>query len=159
MAGEPMELKFEKIQRKLPLSLPFPGAHLTVVHTPATWTPQEIYRMTKNVKHLNKSAGLQSFVVLIGTGLTNVHMNIEAMLRATQHVQLVVFDREDANVNIQTGKLRDTTSFFLAGYFFPGCEKEESVLPSIMVREGFTTCIRAASIEDLEDKIIKESET
>ena len=29
MAGQPMDLKFEKIQRKMPLSQQFPGAHLT----------------------------------------------------------------------------------------------------------------------------------
>jgi len=155
MAGQPMDIKFEKIQRKMPLSQQFPGAHLTVVHTPADWSPQEIYRMTKTVRSVNKSAGLQSFVLLVGTGITNVHMNTEAMLRATSHVQLVVFHREDANLEVETGKLRETTSFFLAGYFFPGCEKPDSVLPSIMVREGFTTCIRAASIQDLEEKIIK----
>ena len=29
MAGQPMDIKFEKIQRKMPLSQQFPGAHLT----------------------------------------------------------------------------------------------------------------------------------
>ena len=33
------------------------------------------------LKKLNKEAGLASFVLLVGTGLNNVHMNIEALGR------------------------------------------------------------------------------
>ena len=33
------------------------------------------------VKKLNKEAGLNSFVLLVGTGLQNVHMSIEALQR------------------------------------------------------------------------------
>ena len=74
--------------------------HLAVVHTPADWGPHEIYsiadkvpdtfmmwRLGRNssfsnqVKKLNKEAGLNSFVLLVGTGLQNVHMSIEALQR------------------------------------------------------------------------------
>ena len=98
--------------------------------------------MTKHIKMINKEAGLDSFVVLVGTGLTNVHMNIEALSRHTKHVQFVTFHREDANLDVETGKLRETTSFFIAAYFFPGCDKEGSNLPTKMVRDGYTTCFR-----------------
>ena len=50
--------------------------------------------------------------------------------------------REDANKDVETGKLRETTSFFLAGYFFPGCDKEGYTLPHKMVRDGYTTSFR-----------------
>ena len=33
------------------------------------------------MKKLNKEAGLNSFVLLVGTGLQNVHMSIEALQR------------------------------------------------------------------------------
>ena len=50
--------------------------------------------------------------------------------------------REDANTTVESGKLRETTSFFLVAYFFPGCEKEGSKLPAKMVRDGYSTCFR-----------------
>lgn len=142
VSGDPMDLKLSKIISTLPLSAQFSGAQLTVVHTPADWTPTEIFLVTKHIKMMNKEAGLESFVVLVGTGLSNVHMNIEALSRHTKHVQFVTFHREDANKGLETGKLRETTSFFLASYFFPGCEKEGSTLPTKMVRDGYTTCFR-----------------
>ncbi|XP_023345148.1 uncharacterized protein LOC111714302 isoform X3 [Eurytemora carolleeae] len=154
LAGEPLDLKLEKISKALPLSSSFPGAHLAVVHTPAEWTPKHIFKMTKQIKILNKSAGLDTFVVLMGTGLTNVHMNIDAMLSQTKHVQFVTFHREDANKDVETGKLRETTSFFLVGYFFPGCEVEGSTLPVKLVRDGYSTCFRTSGIEELENTII-----
>jgi len=154
MAGEPLGIKLEQISKNIPLSVNFPGAHLAVVHTPAEWTPSELFSMTKQIKYLNKAAGLSNFVVLIGTGLTNVHMNIEAMMRHTKHVQFITFHREDANKDVETGKLRETTSFFLAGYFFPGCDKEGYTLPHKMVRDGYTTSFRTSGIEELETSII-----
>ncbi len=47
----------------------------------------------------------------------------EALLRLTSHVQFLVVEREDQNKEGEkAGKLRETTSFFLLAYFFPGCE-------------------------------------
>eukprot|EP00090_Calanus_glacialis_P037589 TRINITY_DN6488_c0_g1_i1.p1 TRINITY_DN6488_c0_g1~~TRINITY_DN6488_c0_g1_i1.p1 ORF type:complete len:549 (-),score=217.74 TRINITY_DN6488_c0_g1_i1:113-1759(-) len=154
MAGDPMDLKLTKLTSTLPLSAQFPGAHLTVVHTPAEWTPTEIFQVSKQIKLLNKEAGLPSFVVLVGTGLHNVHMNMEAIMRHTQHVQFVTFHREDANTTVESGKLRETTSFFLVAYFFPGCEKEGSKLPTKMVRDGYSTCFRTEGTAHLERSII-----
>jgi len=154
VAGDPMDLKLSKLISTLPLSAEFTGCQLTVVHTPADWTPTEIFLVTKHIKMMNKEAGLDSFVVLVGTGLTNVHMNIEALSRHTKHVQFVTFHREDANLDVETGKLRETTSFFIAAYFFPGCDKEGSNLPTKMVRDGYTTCFRTESITDLETTIV-----
>jgi len=154
VTGDPMDLKFAKLSSTLPLSAQFPGAHLTVVHTPADWNPTEIFQVSKQIKLLNKEAGLPSYVVLIGTGLHNVHMNMEALMRHTQHVQFVTFHREDANTSVETGKLRETTSFFLVAYFFPGCEKSGSKLPAKMVRDGYTTCFRTDGTAHLERSII-----
>ena len=39
------------------------------------------FRIVVQVKKLNKEAGLNSFVLLVGTGLQNVHMSIEALQR------------------------------------------------------------------------------
>ena len=47
MAGEPLGIKLEQISKNIPLSVNFPGAHLAVVHTPAEWTPAELFSMTK----------------------------------------------------------------------------------------------------------------
>jgi len=154
LAGDPMDLKLTKVTSTLPLAAHFPGAHLTVVHTPADWTPHEIFQVSKQIKQLNKEAGLASFVVLVGTGLHNVHMNMEALMRHTQHVQFVTFHREDANTTVESGKLRETTSFFLAAYFFPGCEKNGSILPTKMVRDGYSTCFRTDGTAHLERSII-----
>jgi hypothetical protein len=44
--------------------------------------------------------------------------------------------------DVETGLLRETTSFFLAAYFFPGCEAAGSVPPTKMVRDTYTTCFR-----------------
>jgi len=154
LAGDPMDLKLTKIISTLPLSANFKGAHLTVVHTPADWTPTEVFQVSKQIKQLNKEIGLSSFVILVGTGLHNVHMNMEALYKHTKHVQFVTFHREDANTSVETGKLRETTSFFLAAYFFSGCEKEGSSLPTKMVRDGYTTCFRTDGTTHLEKSII-----
>ena len=92
-----------QVTKSLPLSSGFPGAHLAVVHTPADWGPHEVYSIADKVQHpnhrifplntkcgpklndkvkkMNKEAGLSSFVLLVGTGLQNVHMSIEALQR------------------------------------------------------------------------------
>ena len=38
-------------------------------------------KVNDKVKKMNKEAGLSSFVLLVGTGLQNVHMSIEALQR------------------------------------------------------------------------------
>jgi hypothetical protein len=40
----------------------------SVVHTPADWTPTELFLIGKMVKTLNLEAGLPNFVLLVGTG-------------------------------------------------------------------------------------------
>jgi hypothetical protein len=40
----------------------------SVVHTPADWTPTELFLIGKVVKNLNLEAGLTTFVLLVGTG-------------------------------------------------------------------------------------------
>ena len=38
----------------------------------------------------------------------------------------------------ETGKLRETCSYFLVAYFFPGSEVEDSVVPAKMVNRSFS---------------------
>ena len=38
----------------------------------------------------------------------------------------------------ETGKLRETCSYFLVAYFFPGSEVESSVVPAKMVDQTFS---------------------
>jgi len=154
VAGQPLELRLAKVTKSLPLSSGFPGAHLAVVHTPADWGPHEVYSIADKVKKMNKEAGLSSFVLLVGTGLQNVHMSIEALQRHTKHTQFLTFHRADANLGEETGKLRETCSYFLVAYFFPGSEVESSVVPAKMVRDGFTTCFVTDSTLHLESSII-----
>lgn len=154
LAGDPLSLTHRKVVASLPLAAGFPGANLAIVHTPAEWTPPQMFQISQIVKKMNREAGLQSFVFMAGTGLSNVHLNQEALLRQTQHVQFVTFHREDANKQFESGKLRETTSFFLVAYFFPGCELENSTLPDKMVRDGYTTCFRTESASSLEKSIV-----
>lgn len=154
LAGDPLSLTHRKVVASLPLAAGFPGANLAVVHTPAEWTPHQMFQIAQIVKKMNREAGLQSFVFMAGTGLSNVHLNQEALLRHTKHVQFVSFHREDANKEFETGKLRETTSFFLVAYFFPGCDGENSTLPEKMVRDGYTTCFRTESASHLEKSIV-----
>ena len=41
----------------------------------------------------------------------------------------------------ETGKLRETCSYFLVAYFFPGSEVERSVVPAKMVNWSFSSVI------------------
>jgi len=154
VVGEPKDIRLPKLQAVLPAGAGFPGASLAVVHTPASWGPKDVYDVTTQVKKLNKEAGLGSFVLLVGTGLTNVHMNIEALDRHTKHTQFVTFHRTDAGDG-ETGKLKETCSYFIVAYFFPGCDQQGSSLPSKMVRDGFSTCFVTDSTVHLETSIIE----
>jgi len=155
IAGDVLKVGLDTIQRIIPLSVRFPGAHLAVVHTPIHWSPPDVFRMAQTIRTLNLSAGLDNFVILIGTGFRNLKMNTEALETITKHVQFITFHREDAHKDeLPTGKLRETTSLFLVAYIFPGCEKEGSPLPSRMVADGYTTCFRCDNVAHLEESII-----
>ena len=151
--GEPSQLKYSKLISTLPLSAHLKGFQLTMVHTPAEWSPTDIFTLSRTIKTLNKEAGLETFVILVGTGLKDAPMNMEALERHTKHVQFVTFHREDGGQET-TGKLRQTTSHFLVAYFFPGCENLDSELPTKMVRDGYTTSFRCDNIAHLEKSII-----
>jgi len=155
IAGDVLKVGLDTIQRIIPLSVRFPGAHLAVVHTPVHWSPPDVFRMAQTIRTLNLSAGLDNFVILIGTGFRNLKMNTEALETITKHVQFITFHREDAHKDeLPTGKLRETTSLFLVAYIFPGCDKEGSPLPSRMVADGYTTCFRCDNVAHLEESII-----
>ena len=44
------------------------------MHTPHDWTPVDLHRMALAIKNLNLSAGLDTFVILAGTGTINIHL-------------------------------------------------------------------------------------
>ena len=118
---DPGCLKLESVRREIP---DFPGANLTLLHTLADWGPPEVFAAVMSVRGLNRGAGLDSYLVLVGCGISNVHMYREALLRQTRHFQFVVFEREDAEPGPHDEwRLRDTCSYFLLAYFFPGCDK------------------------------------
>ncbi len=150
-ASNPSCLDGNALRQEIPS---FTGANLTLVHTPAEWQPPEVFNVVRGVRTLNRDSGLGSFLVLVGCGVRNVHMFREALLRLTSHVQFVVVEREDQGEGVGDGKLRETTSFFLLAYFFPGSEVEGSILPEAMVRPGTTTCLRAADVEELEKAVV-----
>ena len=151
--GKPEHLKYSKLISALPLSAHLKGFQLTMVHTPADWSPTEIFTLSRTIKTLNKEAGLETFVILVGTGLKDAPMNMEALERHSKHVQFVTFHREDGGEK-ETGKLRQTTSHFLVAYFFPGSDNMDSQLPTKMVRDGYTTSFRCDNIAHLEKSIL-----
>ena len=73
----------------------FQGANLTFIHTPVSWTPSDVFATTMNIKFVNRKAGLDSYLVMVGCGIQNLHMIMEALKRHTKHVQMVVFERDD----------------------------------------------------------------
>ena len=150
-------LKGPALRKAIPA---FKGANLSVVHTPTDWQPTDVFNVVQSIRGVNRDAKLSTYLVLVGCGLSNVHMFREALYRQTKHVQFVVFERDDQGLagtnedDDDDGKLRETTSFFLLAYFFPGSDKEGSSLPARMVRPGMTTCFHTKSIEDLENSIV-----
>ena len=50
--------------------------------------------------------------------------------------------------------LRETTVTFLLAYFFPGCQEEDSLPDSKMVRSGMTNILHTNDTEDLENTVI-----
>jgi len=132
----------------------FNGANLVVLATPVTWDPPDVFSMVMAVKQMNRNAGLSTFTILVGCGLTNVHLFREALYRQTKHVQFLVFDRADADLDHHKGKLRNVNHYFLLAYFFEGCETESPAEIPPMVRPGATTCFRTKNVEDLENQIV-----
>ena len=61
----------------------------------------------------------------MGCGLESIHLFHEALSRQTKHVQFVVFEREDKNLEQPSQLLRDVNSFFLLAYFFPNCDSDD----------------------------------
>ena len=57
--------------------------------------------------------------------MESIHLFHEALSRQTKHVQFVVFEREDKNIEQPVQLLRDVNSFFLLAYFFPGSENDD----------------------------------
>jgi len=135
----------------------FPGANMVVLHTPVTWDPTDVFSLVMAVRAMNRTCQMQTYTVLVGCGLSNVHLLREALYRQTKHVQFLVFDRKDADLGHAKGKLREVNSYFLLAYFFEGCEQDpttHSVDIPAMVRPGATTNFRTESVEDLENQIV-----
>ena len=146
-------LKYEDIKKQIQS---FEGSNLTVLHTPWNWGALEVFNVVMSIRQMNRKADLTTFSVLVGCGLESLHLFYEALSRQTKHVQFVVFEREDKNMEQPTQFLRDVNSFFLVAYFFPGCENEDQskvIIPQ-MVRSGSTTCFHTKSSEDLENSIV-----
>lgn len=134
----------------------FHGVDFTFLHTPIEWTPKELFKTVQSIKTMNKNVGLDSFLVMVGCGVSNVHMFREAFTTFTKQVQLIIFEKKDMNLESESNEamLRETTIMFLLGYFYPGCEDENRLPPTRMVRMELTTCFSAKNTEDLENSII-----
>ncbi len=153
----------------------FTGAHLTVVHTPAFWGAMDLFTLIQSIKSLNKKCGLENYLVLVGCGISNIHLLREAIQTFTKRVQLVTFELTDTvsvkivclttflhiNSSFQNLRnpdndhfLRETTSQFLLAYFYPDCLDEDKRPEVKMVRPGLTTCFCMASVEELENSIV-----
>lgn len=133
----------------------FRGAHLSMVHTPAEWGRGDMSNMIQCIRTTNQEAGLPCFLVLVGCAPITLPIYLDALQRHTQHVQCLVIDRQDQNLDQATnGKLRETCSYFLLAYFFPGCLEAQSQVPFPMVRKDMTTCFLTQSVEHLENTII-----
>ena len=73
----------------------FKGANLTFVHTYTEWSPTDIFGLAMNIKKLNRKAELDTFLIMFGCGISDIHLFREALYRHTKHVQLVVFEKQD----------------------------------------------------------------
>ena len=67
-------------------------------------------------------------------------------------VSLFLLQNKDARTNATM--LRETAAIFLMAYFFPGCQDENSLPDSKMVRSGMTTVMHTNDNEDLENTVI-----
>ncbi|XP_059085273.1 uncharacterized protein LOC131882210 [Tigriopus californicus] len=150
--GVSITLKYQSLVALMP---EFRGAHLSMVHTPAEWGRGDVSNMIQCLRSTNQEAGLPCFLVLVGCAPVTVPIYLDALHRHTQHVQCVVIDRQDQNLEQgPNGMLRETCSYFLLAYFFPGCHDAQNSVPFPMVRKDMTTCFRTQSVEDLENTIV-----
>jgi hypothetical protein len=99
LVADPLTLSLDELKNGVG---EFQGANLAIVHTPAAWQPAQVFNVVRVVREVNRSAGLDSFLVLVGCGLTNVHMFREALCRQTAHVQFVVFERNDQGWSVRS---------------------------------------------------------
>ena len=99
MRKEQNAIDFTRLQNHLGDS--FKGANLTFIHPYADWSPADIFSLVMNVKLLNRKAKLESFLVMLGCGISNIHLFREALYRQTKHVQLVVFEKQDMVITRQ----------------------------------------------------------
>jgi len=154
MDKEQNAFEYTKLQNHL--GDEFKGANLTFIHSYVEWNPADVFALLMNVKLLNRKAKLDSFLVMLGCGISNIHLFREALFRHTKHVQLVVFEKQDMNKDARTNAtmLRETAAIFLMAYFFPGCQDENSLPDSKMVRSGMTTVMHTNDNEDLENTVI-----
>ena len=65
------------------VSSDFSGANLTFLHTPVEWSATDVFSMAMNIKLMNRSAGLDTYLVLVGCGITNVNLFKDALYRHT----------------------------------------------------------------------------
>jgi hypothetical protein len=145
-------MEFAKVQNLV--GPRFQGANLSVLHTPVQWNAADVFALTMNLKMFNRKANLDTYLMLVGCGVSNINITRDALFRHTKHVQVVVFEKEDMNANAQSEFLRETTALFLLAYFFPGCEDEDALPKFRMVRPNLTTCFHTKSTEDLENAIM-----
>ena len=89
---------FLKIPQNHLNSNEFHGADFTFLHTPIEWTPKELFKTVQSIKTMNKNVGLDSFLVMVGCGVSNVHMFREAFTTFTKQVQLIIFEKKDMNL-------------------------------------------------------------
>jgi len=146
-------IKYEDVKKQIKN---FAGANLTVLHTPFNWGALEVFSLVMSIRQMNRKANVTTFSILVGCGLDSIHLFHEALSRQTKHVQFVVFEREDKNLEQPSQLLRDVNSFFLLAYFFPNCDNEDQSKVDIpqLVRSGSTTCFHTKSNEDLENNIV-----
>ena len=98
MDKEQNAFEYTKLQNHL--GDEFKGANLTFIHSYVEWNPADVFALLMNVKLLNRKAKLESFLVMLGCGISNIHLFREALYRHTKHVQLVVFEKQDMVSNV-----------------------------------------------------------
>ena len=59
----------------------YPGANMVVLHTPVSWDPTDVFSLVMAVRAMNRSCQMSNYTVLVGCGLSNVHLLREALYR------------------------------------------------------------------------------
>uniref|UniRef100_A0A0K2UNH8 Uncharacterized protein n=1 Tax=Lepeophtheirus salmonis TaxID=72036 RepID=A0A0K2UNH8_LEPSM len=138
----------------------FPGAALSLIHTPDDWMSPEIYLAIESVVNINLSKGLDKFLLLIKCDVDNAASTKASLTaRFTDHVQQLFLQCTnpctDDGSPPHPHKMRETCTTYFLAYFFPGCDKEGSTLRHKMMRnESMTNCFIGKSEEDIENKVI-----